>query len=445
MRAIVACVLMGVACTGDTGPGVSSPSSPAPAVSSPSTSPRRGGTIRLGVVGAPVTLDPYSPVASDLTHLIDRGLYRSLYRFDPSGRPVPDLARRIEPTRHGVHVFLRRALWSDGSEVVAHDVLLSIKRAAPPSGFARVTRAHAISAHVVALKGGVGNWPRALATLSFVAPNGGPGRGHRPFVGAGPFRIASYVPGLHVVFERNPHASVAQRPFLRRVIVEFVDSEGVLLELLRRGRIDAAVPPSSVNLADRLDDMGLEYARTLGWESIRLELERSLSLADRSAVVAAIDRAELVDGLVRDDGRAATTLHPGPGSVAGAWADVGEKGRVDAPVKLATDPGDELLGLLQRALQVQLVEAHVRVEPIGASSEELYGAWRVADPADVSILRVAGGPGLVDGQAALRNLTAWPLAEVKTYLAWRPGIHGLAVNSTFEGPLWNMQTWWRSG
>lgn len=411
----------------------------------PSSAPRRGGTIKLGVVGAPATLDPYSPLASDLTYALARGLYRSLYRFDPAGEPRPDLARKIVATEHGVHVFLRRSLWSDGSLVTATDVLSSIERARAPSGFARITSAHAVSPRLLALKGEVGDWPRALATLSFVVPNGLPGLGHGRFVGAGPFRVSSYVPGLRVVYERNRHASIHQRSYVNKIGVEFVESESVLLELLAEDRLDAAVPPSTVNLGDRLEEMDVESASALGWESLRLELEPSLTRDERAAVIAPIDRKAIDTGLIRHAGRVSRTLHPGPGAASGRFGErVGARMRVNVPVKLASPSGDELLNLIQHVLQIQLTEAHVAVEPVNTSVAQFYGEWRLADPADVRIVRAAGAPGLRDGRRQLRDLTAFPLAQVRTYLAWRPGIEGLVANPTFEGPLWNAQRWWRS-
>jgi hypothetical protein len=395
------------------------------------------------VVGAPATLDPYSPLASDLTYALVRPLYPSLFQFDPDGSTRASLAARLVHTDKGVRVELARARWSDGSFVGAHDVLRSIARARPPSGFARVTSARRVSVREVALEGAIGNWRRALATLSFVIPDGIAWNGHGRFIGAGAFKASSYRAGLHLIYERNARSDLVETPNLHKLEVQFVESENVLLELLADDRLDAIVPPATVNLADRLDEMDVQHEAELGWESVRLELEQSLSFPERAAVVAPIDRNALVAGFVREDGVLSDTLHPGPEGTDGPWSgSLGKRARITTPIKLSTPVGDELLNLIQRALQIQLTEAHVEVEPITTSLSEFYGLWRLDDPTDVAIIRAAGAPGLRDGPVARRQLTALPIAQVRTYLAWRPGVHGLQVNPTFEGPLWNAEAWW---
>jgi extracellular solute-binding protein (family 5) len=437
-----------VACTGSDGGGRQATASSASSgiatpTAVPSVAPRHGGVVRIGFVGSPATLDPYSPLASDLTYALARPVYPSLYELQPDGTTRPSLARHLEHVTGGVRVFLKRTRWSDGSPIVARDVLASIRRARAPSGFARIRRARRVSQGELILGGRVGNWRRALATLAFVVPNGVPGNGHRRGVGGGPFRVGSYTPGLKLAYKPNRSGQLTDRPLLDKVIVEFVDSESVLLQLLHAGRLDAAAPPSTLNLADRLDGIDVEHDAELGWEAISLELEQSIPRSARAAVVAVANRQALVDGLVRDDGVLSNTLHPGPNDADGAWSgDLGKRSRVTTPVRLSAPAGDELTGLLQRALQIQLTEAHVGVEPLTTSAAEFYGLWRLDDPADVAILRRAGAPGLHDGAAARRRLTALPVAQVKTYLAWRPGVHGLEVNPTFAGPLWNAESWW---
>ena len=435
------------ACTDDgvdrAAPTPSASASVAPSADPTTVAPVTGGRLRFGVVGAPATLDPYSPIASDLTYALARPVYPSLFELDPEGRPYRSLAVTMTPVSDGVRVRLKRTRWSDGSPIDARDVVASIRRAQPPSGFARIASVKILSAHEVALKGSIGNWRRALATLSFVLPNGVVGGNRVRLVGGGPFRIASYTPGLHVVYRRNGGSRLTEPPLLRSLVVEFVESEDVLLKLLADGRVDAAAPPSTVNLADRLDGIAVNYDAALGWESVHLAIEPSLAPADRAALVAAIDRAALIDAFVRDDGRLANTLHPQPDGADGAWdGSLGKRARVPTPVKLAIPIGDELLTLMQRALQIQLTEAHMNVEPVAASASDFYGLWRIDDPVDAGIVRTAGAPGLRDSRAALRNLTALPVAQVKTYLTWRRPVHGLQVNPTFAGPLWNAESWW---
>jgi len=62
-------------------------------------------------------------------------------------------------------------------------------------------------------------------------------------VGAGPFKLASYVPGKELVLERNPFywkvdPKNQQLPYLDKVIMRFAPDRDKELELLRRGEVD---------------------------------------------------------------------------------------------------------------------------------------------------------------------------------------------------------------
>jgi ABC-type transport system substrate-binding protein len=444
---VCAALILGGACTDDDpraerGEASSPPSSSSP---TPGVTPRRGGSIRVGVIGAPATLDPYSPVASDLTYALVRPIYPSLYELSPRGRPLPALAWKVEPTASGARVFLRRARWSDGAPVTADDVVASVERATEPSGFARVHGARAVSRRVVALDFQIRFWERALATSTYVLP-GGVGRVHRGgLVGGRAWRSSAYRPGLKIVYEPNRRIDRAERPYLDRVTVLFYETHAVLLEALRDGRVDVAVPPSTINLSDRLDEMGVIHDSALGWESVWMDLQESIGRPERAAIVAAIDRDALEDGFVRDDGRVATTLHPGPRGSRGLWhGSMGKRAKVQDPVRLSIPMGDELLSLVQRGIQIQLSRSKIDLDTIVGAASDFYGPWRDVSPSDVALVRSAGAPGLRDRKRQAKELTALPLFHVRTYVAWRDGIEGIAVNPTLDGPLWDIESWWLS-
>jgi hypothetical protein len=442
---IVAAALTATACTSsEDGSRVVPHPSPSPSPTH-AEAPRRGGSIRVGVVGAPSTLDPYSVNASDLTYALARPIYPSLYTWSPGGTPEPSLARRVQQVPGGARVVLRRARWSDGSRVTSHDVVASLERARAPSGFARVRAARAVSARVVQFRGAPGDWERALATLTYVLPGGSPRPQGGGLVGGAAWRLVQYRAGLKAVFRRNRFTPLAQRPYLEKITVFFYESEVVLLDALRKGDVDLAVPPSTINLDARLEAMDVAFDTDYGWELVWLDLGRTLSRAERSAFVAGIDRDSLEYGVWRDGGRVSETLHPGPRGIEGPWrAGYGTRSKIRDDVTLSIPSGDELLFLLQRAIQIQLARRRIDVDLIVGSASDFYGPWRSASPADVALLRSAGAPGLRDRTRSHRAVTAFPLALVRTYLAWRPGLEGPEVNPTFDGPLWNMASWWLS-
>jgi Bacterial extracellular solute-binding proteins, family 5 Middle len=394
----------------------------------------------FGVVGSPATLDPYSPIASDLTRELAAPVYPSLYRFDPMGRPHEYLARSMAPIHGGVRVTLRAARWSDGRPVTAADVVRTVRRATPPSGFSRVTSARAAGPRVVELHGTVSDWPQALATAAYVLPGGKPQR-----VSAGPLTIRSFTPGLQLVFTRN--GQWWGRSYLAAVKVVFVQSLEVLLALLQNGRLDVAAPPSSVNIRDRLRARGLNHSGALGWESIQLRFYGpELSARQRRALAASIRRRMLMTGLIREEGRTANTLHPGPGprGADGPWSRwPTSTTRIARRIELSVPVGDELLELMQRVLQREMAHVAPDLELVAIDPETFYGRWRLDNPTQVALRRGAGAPGVRGDRDAYLRAAAFPLFQVETLLAWRDSVHGLRANPTFQGPLWNVEAWFR--
>jgi hypothetical protein len=418
-----------VDCIGLNGPTPGRRSSPMP--------PGRG-VVTFGVMGSPATLDPYSAVASDLTYELAVPVYPSLFRFDPRGRPHPYLAEALEHVAGGVRVKLRSARWSDGRPVTASDVVRTWIRAGAPSGFSRVTQARAIGLRTVALRGNVSHWKQVLATVAYILPRGRPAR-----VSAGPFRVKSYTPGLQIVFRRN--RAWWGRARLRTVKVQFVQSLETMLLLLRAGHLDAGAPPSTVNLDDQLSALGLHYSDALGWESVQLRFSRDhLSQIERRSLSSAVRRGRLAKGFIRDEGRPSTTLHPGPGPTGalGPWSRTPAPGPpVHRRVTLSVPNGDELLELLQRALQIQLAHVAPDLELVGIEPQTFYGPWKLHNPTQIALERRAGAPGLDGDAAAFSDVSALPLFGVATVVAWREGLVGLQANPTFDGPLWNVSDW----
>ena len=409
----------------------------------PTPTPVPGGRVAFGVIGGPPSLDPYSPVATDLTRALVRPLLPSLFRFSPEGDAVADLAVDIAETRRRATVTLVERQWSTGRRITARDVVASAARARPPSGFAGL-RAEATGPFEIAFRPagrkGVRDWAERLARSTYVLPRG---RFRQGGPSSGPFELQRYVPGLKLVLARSTTWEGTQA-YLERVTVFFVESLDIALELLDRGELAGAALPMSVNLDERLDEMGLRHDETLGWESIRLEFNRDLITEDQVVAVAErVDRDTLEKGFVRDDGRITNTLNPAPCCRDGAYTHpAGRSGDAPDEVSLAAPAGDELLILMQRALQIQLGRDDIDAELLVVPADRLYGRWRETSPAHAALLRVAGAPGAVDPK------TPWfavPLVHIETLVAWRDGeVFGLAVNPSLEGPLWNAESWFRN-
>lgn len=437
-RLLVVCVLfalLGTSCdpsTSSGGPDESDAVSPGAA-----PTPTRGGTVVVGVFGEPATLDPYAPLASDLTYALARPVYRSLYRFDSTGSPVPDLVETLEVSGELATVTLAEVSWSDGTPVTSKDVEATIARARPPSGLTAVDSVRRSGPRRLVLSGSIQDWPETLARISYVLPSSG------KKVFSGPFVVGGRTAGLQIVLEPNP--STDQVPYVDRVIVQFTEGLDLLLGLLDRARIDAAWLPSSVNLAQRLDEMGLSHQQSLGWERIVLDLSGSeLSIEQRRVLAATLDRRAMEQGFVRTAGRIADTLSPQPGrGGAGGPFETLFRGHGKArgvPLQLSAPSGDELLELIQRLAQVQLDSNGFDVELINVDARTFYGDWTIEDPVDAALRRLGGAPGFVTG-SGMRSLAVLPLFQVESVMAWGPGVGGIQVNPTIDGPFAHAQEW----
>lgn len=401
---------------------------PSPSATTTSPAPS-GGKVTFAVLGEPPTLDPFSDRASDLTLTLARPVYRSLYRTRPDGAVEADLAHAL--TRRGRNSVLLRigdARWSDGDPITARDVVRSVERARYPSGLEGL-EARATGPRAVELSGDVtGDWETRLADASFVVPGRADGT-----VGSGPLVVTRYEPGLELVFERNPRYD-GDPALLDRITVRFVATLEIMLELVGSGRVDAAAPPSAMNLDDRLDARDITFDAATGREAIVLELGGIEDSELRAAVASAIDTKLIDEGLIRDEGRPVDNQR----HIGDAGAE--ENGGDGAEIRLGTVSGDELLQLMQRIIQRNLSAGGVGAELVQVDPATFYGPWQNESPLDASLGREIVGSSR--GMRAAADLSWVPLFVVDSFVIWNEGLAGPVAHGGLDGPLWNAEEWW---
>lgn len=399
MKVVVAALLMAalISCTPESKPD-------GPSTGPGRNEPRTGGSITFGVLGEPTTLDPYSQQASDLTYAIADPLYPSLFTLNPDGTTTPELAEAIDIRDRRAVITLREdARWTNGTPIDSSDVVASWRRAGQGSGFFSVDDMRADGAHTLTVTGETEDWEVVLATDAPVLPMGR----FDPRVTGGPFEIVDRRRGLSITLRRSP-SWWGGEAHLERVVIQHIDSVEIMLELLGSKRLDAAWVPSTVNLEQRLDRAGsTSIARYVG-ERLVLDGRYARALAG------AVDQHVLDADLLREDG-----VPSGRSS----------KGELPVGFALAVPHGDELLALLQRAIQIQLSADGVRIDQIETDVATFYGRWRTNSPADVRLLRTQGpAPGVV------------PLARVRSYIAWSSDIEGVGWGG--PRPLATLENWW---
>jgi ABC-type transport system substrate-binding protein len=347
----------------------------------------------------------------------------------PDGVVESDLAESLTTAgNRSVIVELRRARWSDGRRITASDVVRSVERARYPSGFAGLA-AKATGARTVRLTGDVsGDWAVRLADATFVVP-----RRADLTVGSGPFVVTQRTPGLELVYEPNPRAE--EPPDLDRIRVRFIASLDIMLALLEDGKLDAAAPPSAMNIDERLAERDLDHSEVLGNETISLDMGPTEDVELRSSIAASVDIPLIAEGLIRDQGSAITHGLPEPSSGNGI------------EIQFGTASGDELLQLMQRIIQKNLVGSEIRSELVQVDPATFYGEWKSGGPLDVALRReiVPGARGpRAPGSRPLRpddDLSWVPLFSVETFVAWNDGVAGLIAHGGLDGPLWNAHEW----
>ncbi|HWT81252.1 MAG TPA: ABC transporter substrate-binding protein, partial [Candidatus Methylomirabilis sp.] len=93
--------------------------------------PKKGGIIRVGILGEPPAMDPHWTTAS-ITETLTNHIYEGLYTLDDDNRPIPMLAESL-PTvsRDGLtYTFkLRQGIkFQNGKEMTSEDVVASLTR-----------------------------------------------------------------------------------------------------------------------------------------------------------------------------------------------------------------------------------------------------------------------------------------------------------------------------
>lgn len=234
-----------------------------------SSAPVRGGTLNTWAEARVRMLDPH--VAFDeVSGIVITMLYDSLYTYDHDMKLVPAIAQalpQISEDGRTLIVPLRRGVrFHNGRELTAHDVVWSFERMLHPdlhspgapyyraivglAEYQQKTAAHVrgLSAPEpytfrIELDRPDQSFAFTLA-MRFAAPmpreeveRAGSDMRRRA-VGTGPFRLASWDPGVRIVVERHRQYYDAPRPYLDRVVFEENLKKDTAFMRFRNGEVD---------------------------------------------------------------------------------------------------------------------------------------------------------------------------------------------------------------
>jgi peptide/nickel transport system substrate-binding protein len=278
-------------------------------------------TLRIGLAGAPVTLDPR--FATDATSSrINRLLYARLVEFDARQLPVPGLARwrMIAPTHYRFQLepeAQKRREFHDHSRLTAHDVKATYDTVLDPQTVSPHRATLDMITRIEVLDDDTLDFHLNRPDLLFPAylvigilPAQAIAAG-RPFnrqpIGSGPFRLLDWPEqGLLHLQRRRDKQQVS--------FVHVKDATVRVLKLLR-GEIDLLqndLSPELVNFLQKRDDIAVSRVRGSNFTYLGFNLDDPIvgRLVVRRAIAHAIDREAIIRYVMGGAAHPASALLP---------------------------------------------------------------------------------------------------------------------------------------
>ncbi len=178
--------------------------------------PRRGGVLRVGILGEPPALDAHWSTTA-LVETLTNHIYEGLYTLDQDNRPIPMLAEGMPAVSQDglVYTFkLRQGVrFHNGKELGAEDVVASLKRWGQQANqgkvlFKQVAELRAVDRYTVELRL---TERSPITVLALAVPNTfaaiypkeiaekfPPAQKVTEYVGTGPFRVVEWKPDQYI-------------------------------------------------------------------------------------------------------------------------------------------------------------------------------------------------------------------------------------------------------
>ena len=278
---------------------------------SPTAGPKKGGSLRVGIVGgtAKDTADPQmASFEPDIA--IQFCMYEGLTNFDLDAQVYNQMAESIEPNADGTvwNVKLKSGMmWHDGKPVTADDVVYSFERIADPKAPKTALASLAGLAPGSAVKIDDTTVEFRLETANVLFPEGLAFRGSQVVpvgfdpktpIGSGPFKMTDMKPGEQFTFA--PFADYYDTPPYvdDLTIIEFAD-ETARVNALNSGEVEAIsqLPTSQAKVIESTGGLVLLNAETGAWRpfTMRIDVKPFSDNRVRQAFRLIVDRQQMID------------------------------------------------------------------------------------------------------------------------------------------------------
>ena len=306
-----------------------------------------GGTLRIGVQGDPVELDP-GLVLLDAAGLVIDFAYEGLTHEGPDLAPQPRLATDWTVSDDGLaYTFnLRQGVtFHNGRELVADDVKYTIDRVMNPDtgspwqGDAasiesvEVVDDVTVTIHLnrpdVSILSTLGRRGFTIVPQEEVETHGDL---RQIMVGTGPFKFVEFVPNSHLVLEKNEDYWLEGRPYLDGVEIQVIPDGTARTTALVSGTVDLiestpAMDYGIIDADENLTRVGGESAN-LRWIVFNQRREPWDRVEVRQAIAKGIVRQQIIDASVFGEGEPIIGVYPE--SFWAGWPEPAPEGDIEA-------------------------------------------------------------------------------------------------------------------
>lgn len=285
--------------------------------------PKRGGTLRVGMVGSgkSESLNPSSTISALINIAYCGAIFDTLTRVTPDLEIAPSLAESWEAdeaSKTWTFQLREGATWHDGDPLTPDDIIYTLNWASDPENnlvdyTSKVDlagmKATGPSTVVIPLKESDLVFPHTLASVPIIK------KGTTTFdspVGTGPFIYSSFTPGRQGSFLRNPKYWMPGQPYVDKLVIQSIPDDTARLNALQGGQIDvmAQVPFTQ---AKTLEGQGMKLLDAPSTAAhafyMAVDQEPFTDPRVRQAIRLLADRNQLVDVALNGYGTVANDLY----------------------------------------------------------------------------------------------------------------------------------------